>query len=104
MEACATAADVCILRGAHEQLHQRARDPYARFAEAARLLARQSGVEFVDQFPATWSGRHVLHHHDRTRIRYSDRGRLFLAQLTLNALRLIGVERRRLAPTILSRP
>ena len=94
LEACGAASDVCILRGAHEQLHQREREPYERYVVAARHLAAQSGVEFVDQFHGTWGGRHVLQHHDRTRIHYSDRGRLFLAQLTLNALRLIGTERR----------
>jgi hypothetical protein len=51
-------------------------------------LAAAAGVGLIDAFPGTWEGTKagVMAHHDSTRIHYSDTGRIFLAQLTLNAM------------------
>eukprot|EP00965_Chrysotila_dentata_P185860 6136158-Pleurochrysis_carterae.AAC.2 len=56
-------------------------------------------------FEATWWGVQlgVLHHHDSTRIHFDDFGRIFLAQLTLNALPLLTAMERDDAPSLQSR-
>ena len=54
-------------------------------------LARSAKVAVIDSFSGTWAGMHagVMAHHDSTRIHFSDTGRAYLAQLTLNALPLV---------------
>ena len=48
-------------------------------------------MPLLEQFEGTWAGSQagLLRHHDSTRIHFSDTGRVFLAQLTLNLLPLV---------------
>ena len=61
-----------------------------RFVAVAPLAAA-AGVPLLEQFEGTWAGSQagLLRHHDSTRIHFSDTGRVFLAQLTLNLLPLV---------------
>ena len=83
-----------------EHLRQTAEAPYADFERHVRPLAAEAGVALLSQFAATWSGARlgVLRHHDTTRIHFSDAGRRFLAQLTLNALPVLLPPRAPLPP------
>ena len=87
---CAKAAP-CLLRTVPEQLRQPARRVYTDFARHVMPLAAATKSAVVDSFPGTWSGAQsgLMRHHDSTRIHFSDTGRAFLAQLTLNALPLL---------------
>lgn len=90
LAACAKAAP-CLLRTVPEQLRQPARRVYTDFARHVMPLAAATKSAVVDSFPGTWSGAQsgLMRHHDSTRIHFSDTGRAFLAQLTLNALPLL---------------
>ena len=94
------AAGRCALRTVTEHLRQTAEAPYADFERHVRPLAAEAGVALLSQFAATWSGARlgVLRHHDTTRIHFSDAGRRFLAQLTLNALPVLLPPRAPLPP------
>ena len=88
--ACAKAAH-CLLRTVPENLRQAAARPYADFARRVAPIAAEASAAVVDSFPGTWTAAQLglVRHHDSTRIHFSDTGRAFLAQLTLNAMPLI---------------
>ena len=87
LRACAKASR-CVLRTVPEHLRQPEPAPYRAFTRHVASLAAAAGVGLIDAFPGTWEGTKagVMAHHDSTRIHYSDTGRIFLAQLTLNAM------------------
>ena len=64
--------------------------PYRDFQAHVASIAATERAAVLDSFSGTWSGVHAgcLAHHDSTRIHFSDTGRAYLAQLTLNALAL----------------
>ena len=84
---CSKAAR-CALRTVPEHLRQASPAPYTEFTEHVAPLAAAADVGLIDAFPGTWAGTRagLMAHHDSTRIHFSDTGRSFLAQLTLNAL------------------
>ena len=90
LDACAAAAR-CLLRTVPETPRQAAAQPYLDFMAHVTPLASADRVGVIDSFSGTWSGVRagVMAHHDSTRIHFSDTGRAYLAQLTLNALPLI---------------
>ena len=67
------------------------RGRYRSFVQRVGPLALEAGVPLIEQFEGTWAGAKagLLRHHDSTRIHFSDTGRVFLAQLTLNLLPLL---------------
>ena len=81
----------CVLRTVTEHLRQPWPGPYRSFVARVAPLAAAAGVPLLEQFEGTWAGSQagLLRHHDSTRIHFSDTGRAYLAQLTLNALPLI---------------
>jgi len=94
LSSCAKATR-CALRTVPETPRQPASRPYKDFAAHVAPLAAESLVSLLDSFDGTWSGAHsgLFAHHDSTRIHFSDTGRAFLAQLTLNALPLLLMPR-----------
>ena len=94
LSTCAKATR-CALRTVPETPRQPASRPYKDFAAHLAPLAAESSVTLLDSFDGTWSGAHsgLFAHHDSTRIHFSDTGRAFLAQLTLNALPLLLMPR-----------
>ena len=87
LSACGLAAR-CVLRTVPETPRQLAPSVYHDFARHVRPLAANASVGLIDSFSGTWGGVRagVMAHHDSTRIHFSDTGRAFLAQLTLNAI------------------
>ena len=81
----------CVLRTVTEHLRQPWPGPYRSFVARVAPLAAAAGVPLLEQFEGTWAGSQagLLRHHDSTRIHFSDTGRVFLAQLTLNLLPLV---------------
>jgi hypothetical protein len=90
LAACSAVAR-CILRTVPENLKQPAKQPYEHFRERVQQIGKQAGTAVVDNFAGTWTGVRagLMAHHDSTRIHFSDTGRAYLAQLTLNALALL---------------
>ena len=91
LKACANAAKQCILRTVPETPRQTDPNVYRDFFNHLKPLASAASANLIDSFTGTWSGMHagVMAHHDSTRIHFSDTGRAYLAQLTLNAMPLL---------------
>ena len=90
LSACA-AVTRCLLRTVPETPRQVTKEVYLDLQNRVGALAAEASVGVVDSFSGTWSGVRggVMAHHDSTRIHFSDTGRAYLAQLTLNALPLL---------------
>lgn len=91
LKLCAAAAR-CVLRSVPDTPRQPAIQPYRDFIAHVAPLARAAGATLLDSFSGTWEGVRagVMAHHDSTRIHFSDTGRAYLAQLTLNAMPLVA--------------
>jgi hypothetical protein len=100
LSACAAAAPRCLLRTVPETPRQALPHVYRELHAHLAPIARAAAVSMVDSFSGTWSGvaGHVMAHHDSTRIHFSDTGRAYLAQLTLNALPMLLPHRDGLPP------
>ena len=88
LSACSKVAR-CLLRTVPENLRQDSPMAYRDFARLVAPVAKAASAGIIDNFPGTWAGArelNLLRHHDSTRIHFSDTGRAFLAQLTLNAV------------------
>ena len=77
-----------MLRTVPETPRQPVARPYTDFIAHVGNVAAAATAFVIDSFGGTWSGVRagVLYHHDSTRTHFSDTGRAYLAQLTLNAL------------------
>ena len=91
LAACARAAR-CLVRTPLETPRQAEKGVHLEFNKQLRSIAAAARAHVVDGFEGTWDGVRsgLLAHHDSTRIHFSDTGRAFLAQLTLNAIALLA--------------
>ena len=89
LSACTATGASCLLRTVPSNLRQSSAQPYLDFRAHVTPVAETASVAVLDNFAGTRAGVRlgVMAHHDSTRIHFSDTGRAFLAQLTLNALR-----------------
>ncbi len=82
----------CVLRTVLEHARQTRATAYAAFERRLTPIAAAAGVPLMPLFNATWNAtrRGLFRHHDGTRIHFADAGRTWLAQMSLQAIRLLS--------------
>ena len=82
----------CVLRTVLEHARQTRATAYAAFERRLAPIAAAAGVPLMPLFNATWNAtrRGLFKHHDGTRIHFADTGRTWLAQMSLQAIRLLS--------------